>query len=341
MPKKSKEIELKYSAPENTPISKKGYFVTPLDNGWVAERNVVNSGTMDIASYGSLVTLIGSFIAFMLGSVVTGDGETLNFIWGSSLAGTVLTGSMSTFIVPAIFRGKRNRRAMNHAIEINAQLIKDWLLKKYNLSIDSVNANLLSAWTSGLNHGYKNQNFTDSKGNKYKLDYIVVNGINEFFVVPVSVDDTAALKPQNDVLTLDTATTTENADTGVTSQQETVFTDEAATLYSSIVTRVQKLNSMNVSVEKQHTIEFITKELSDVIQLHQKALLLTDDKKTLPRVISVLSNLNDELDKLILTELADVETQLLVKENHLNSRKQENTESVKAIDALESQKVEK
>ena len=48
MPKKSKEIELKYSAPENTPISKKGYFVTPLDNGWVSERNVVNSGTMDI-----------------------------------------------------------------------------------------------------------------------------------------------------------------------------------------------------------------------------------------------------------------------------------------------------
>jgi len=51
MSKKSKEIELKYSAPENTPISKKGYFVTPLDNGWVLERNAVNSKAADTVGY--------------------------------------------------------------------------------------------------------------------------------------------------------------------------------------------------------------------------------------------------------------------------------------------------
>lgn len=332
MSKKSKEIEVKYSAPENTPVSKKGYFITPLDNGWVSERNAVESGTMDILLSGSVMTFVGSALAFVIGGLFNG-GE-INFILSGSLAGAVLTGSVSTFTIPAIFKGKRNRKAMNYAIAINAQLIKDWLLKKYNLSISSASATFLSVWTSGLNYGYESQNFTDSKGNKYKLDYIVVKGFKEFFVVPVSVDDTSALKSQNDVLTLNATTTVGSQGSELTPQQETVFTDEAATLYSSIVTRIQKLNSMNVSVEKQHTIEFIIKELSDVVQLHQKALLLTDDKKTLPRVISVLSNLNDELDKIILAELADVETQLLVKENHLNSRKQENIESIRAVESL-------
>jgi hypothetical protein len=333
MSKKSKEIELKYSTPENTPVSKKGYFVTPLDSGWVSERNNVDSEAASAVTGAPILAAVGSFFTFAISTFFT-SGEALGLIWGASAAGVVAVGSISTFLIPAIFRGKKNNKAMDYAIEVNARFIQDWLLKKYNLSIDSANANLLSAWTSGLNHGHKNQNFTDSKGNKYKLDYIVVDGINEFFVVPVSVDDTSALKPQNDVLTLDVATTVNTTESETASQQETVFTDEAATLYSSIVTRVQKLNSMNVSVEKQHTIEFITKELSDVIQLHQKALLLTDDKKTLPRVISVLSNLNDELDKLILAELADVETQLLVKENHLNSRKQENIEPIRAIESL-------
>lgn len=332
MSKKSKEIELKYSTPENTPVSKKGYFVTPLDNGWVLERNMVESNVTDTAFSIPLLGVLGTFFSSVIGLFI-GGGEMAGFIWGLSAGGALTVGSISTLVVPAIFKGNKNKKAMNYAIEVNGRFIQDWLLKKYNLSIDSTNANLLSAWTSGLAYGQRNQNFTDSKGNKYKLDYIVVDGTHEFFVVPVSVDDTSALKPQNDVLALNTATTVVSTAEN-TSQQETVFTGEAATLYSSIVTRVQKLNSMNVSVEKQHTIEFITKELGDVIQLHQKALLLTDDKKTLPRVISVLSNLNDELDKLILAELADVETQLLLKENHLNSRKQENIESIRAVESL-------
>lgn len=333
MSKKSKEIELKYSAPENTPISKKGYFVTPLDNDWVSERNMVQSNVTDTVFSIPLLGVIGTFFSSAIGACI-GGGEVAGFIWGLSAGGALTVGSIFTLVAPAIFKGNKNKKAMNYAIEVNGKFIQDWLLKKYNLSIDSANANLLSAWTSGLSYGQKNQNFTDSKGNKYKLDYIVVDGTHEFFVVPVSVDDTSALKPQNDVLSLNTTTAVDSTGSESTAQQNAVFTGEASTLYSSIITRVQKLNSMNVSVEKQHTIEFITKELGDVVQLHQKALLLTDDKKTLPRVISVLSNLNDELDKLILAELADVETQLLVKENHLNSRKQENIEPIRAVESL-------
>lgn len=332
MSEKSKEIELVYSTPENTPVSKKGYFVSPIDKEWVAQRNSDFDMYMSIGAAGSIATLIASPIGgFTVSNLVESIGA-----WGfwGGLVGFVLTG-LSVSILPLRKKVLANNSAIIYAQKFNANFIKDWLLKKYNLIVDENNAYNLSAYVTELQFIDSSQDFSDSKGAQYKLDFIDVNGVKEYFVVSADAGtgDKLALKASVDSLALGSS-----SNEAVQGRKEesfkSPFSGEASTLHSSIITRIQKLNTMGVDADKQYTLNFIAEELLSVVKLHERASALGAEESVQKQTVAVLSDLNDELDKLIISELADIERQFAIKRSHLSERKMGSNSSVKAIESL-------
>jgi hypothetical protein len=334
MSKKSKEIELVYSAPENTPVSNKGYFVSPIDKKWVTKQNSDLDGQISIMLLGSTFTVTGSMVGGGLVSLSTlmESIGTLG-LWGGVVSFTLA--GLSACILPVVKKYNRTNKAINYAQNFNANLIKDWLLKKYNLIVDDKNAYKLSGYVTELKLVDSSQEFSDSKGIQYKLEFMDVNGVKEYFVVSANAgkSDELALKASVDSLALSSS----NSEVEQGKKEEpfkSFFSGEATTLHSSIVTRIQKLNTMGVDADKQYTLNFIAEELLSVVKLHERAAALGSEESVQKQTVAVLSDLNDELDKLIISELADIERQFAIKRSHLSERKMGSNSSIKAIESL-------
>lgn len=334
MSEKSKEIELVYSPPEKTPVSKKGYFVSPIDKSWVTKQDSDVNFYSSVIITGGMITLMASpvggiFIPHLVESIgAWGFGGNL-----ASFAGVILTG-FSASILPIFKKFNRANKTVNYAQKFNANLIKDWLLKKYNLVVDDKSAYKLSGYVTELR--YENsQEFSDSRGLEYKLDFIEVNGAKEYFVVSANAgkNDELALQASIDKLALDPSTN-EVEQNEKEEPFKSPFSGEATTLHSSIVTRIQKLNTMGVDTDKQYTLNFIAEELLSVVKLHERAVALGSEESVQNQTVAVLSDLNDELDKLIISELADIEREFSIKRSHLSERKMGSNSSVKAIESL-------
>jgi len=328
----SKEIELQYSSPENAPVSKKGYFVSPIDKGWVEARNKTAKLIGNLNYVGSMTTLGVVSVVFMAYIPSLPHNMDIPTELLMSMGGWLSAGLSGSFF-PFMSKKKRNKEAAQYAARVTAKLIQDWLLKKYNLTVDESNAEQLASYVSGLGNVLRvNDHFYDSKGDYYRLGSVSVNGVEEYFVIleKLGDSDANALKPKLDALTID-AEAVANA-----SQEEPkfAFNGEAKILHASIVARIQKLSTMDVDADKQYTLNFVAEELADVIEIQKKASSLDSTESIQSHIVAVLSDLNDELDKLIISELAEFERQLSVKRNHLAERKMGSNSSVKAIESL-------
>lgn len=337
MPKNSKEIELVYSTPENTPVSKKGYFVSPIDKGWLMERakkrnkldSIMNVGGM-VSVFSTLATLFGS--AFIVHDV----GQAFLITGGVALTG------VSSSVFPFIRGRRKQTKAMHFSSQVNATFVKDWLFKKYNLTIDDDNALPVSGRIIELITGYKadlgntRDFFYDSKGDKYKIDSINVNGNTEFFVVFVAAakNDEHALKPKLDRLAIDADIDNTKSESESTTQNKNkfAFPGEAETLYSSILDRLSSLEDMELEANDRYSVDFVITELDDVISLYKNAMKLKSEESIHNQTVSALSDLNDELDRIILSEMTKIERKFAVKRTHFQDRKTNN--EVKAIESL-------
>lgn len=328
----SKEIELQYSSPENTPVSKKGYFVSPIDKGWVEARNKTTSKIEAFRGVGiissSITGFAGMSAAIFIAAAHISAGSWI--VMAGSLSWIALGSTAS--ILSSMPKKKRNDKASQYAISITGKLIQDWLLKKYSLTVDDSSAKRLGSYVNGFEHDVRpDGHFYDSKGDYYRLGSVDVNGTEEYFVILEKLGDAStALKPKLDVLTVDAGAEAN------TLQEETkfAFNGEAEILHASIVARIQKLSAMDIDADKQYTLNFVAEELADVIEIQKKASSLDSTESIQSHIVAVLSDLNDELDKLIISELAEFERQLSVKRNHLAERKAGRNSSVKAIESL-------
>ena len=334
MSEKSKEIELVYSDPAKTPVSKKGYFVSPIDRNWVIQRNSDFNKQMSIMISGSGATIVTSVFG---GGIVSFYplAESIGALgfWGGVVSFTLA--GLSASILPVVKKYNRTNKAINYAQRFNANLIKDWLLKKYNLVVDDKNAFKLSGYVTELQLVDSSQAFSDSKGIQYRLEFMDVDGVKEYFVVSANAgkSDELALKASVDSLALGFS----GSEAEQNKKEEpfkSPFSGEATILHSSIVTRIQKLNTMDVDADKQYTLNFIAEELLSVVKLHERAVALDSEESVQKQAVAVLSDLNDELDKLIISELADIEREFAIKRSHLSERKTGSNSSVKAIESL-------
>jgi hypothetical protein len=328
----SKEIELQYSSPKNAPVSKKGYFVSPIDKGWVEARNKTTSKIEAFRSVGIVSSSITGF-AGMSASICMAAAHIVGGSW-IMMAGALswMAFGSTASILSSMPKKKRNDKASQYAISVTGKLIQDWLLKKYSLTVDDSNAERLGSYVNGFaNEARLTGHFYDSKGDYYRLGSVDVNGTEEYFVILEKLGDAAAaLKPKLNVLTIDAGAEA----AGLQEETKFAFTGEAEILHASIVARIQKLSTMDVDADKQYTLNFVAEELADVIEIQKKSSSLDSTESIQSQIVAVLSDLNDELDKLIISELAEFERQLSVKRNHLAERKTGSNSSVKAVESL-------
>jgi len=338
MSEKSKEIELQYSTPENAPVSKKGYFVSPIDKNWLAERAKKRNKLDSIMSVGGIVTSFATMLS-LFGSVFFAFSD-----WGQvfSIAGGVALTGVSGSVLPFIHNSRKQTKAMRFSSQINATFVKDWLFKKYNLTINDENAGPISTYIiriiAGTGAPTENMRdfFFDSKGDKYQVDSINANGNIEFFVVFLTSakNDTKALKPKLDRLAIDASAENIEEDNGTNTQNKSrfVFPGEAETLYSSILDRLHSLEDMELDANERYSVDFVISELDDVISLYKNAMKLKSEESIHNQTVSALSDLNDELDRIALSEMTKIERKFAVKRTHFQDRKTNN--EVKAIESL-------
>lgn len=338
--KVKQEVDLTQVSLSENALSSRGYFASPfsLENRRLIRKSFFFSGggLMSLAGGGggnasllSLAVAIGTYFqgAFLASSISMG----------------VLAVSAGLGAGGLIKMSRRNKKIYNLMVKMeNTQLpiVEDWLKNRYNLELDQETLANLNKSIFGSNFSFSNIplpskqlynsfyivdnniEFRNKKGDFFLLKSLGENGQKEFYVEEIT---------RKEVTAVDKVTDTKKVHS---------FNGEASTLYESIVARVASLSETPLDPEQQYYLSSMSAALENVITIDAQYKKVNMADESPARVIEILSTLNNKVSRIQTAVLAEFEKQLFIQASSLNEQKVQE-ESIKAIDALESQEVEK
>jgi hypothetical protein len=338
--KVKQEVDLTQVSLSENALSPRGYFTSPFS---LEKRKLIRKsffyngdGLMTLAVGGggnaTLIALMAGVTAYLNEAFLA-----------SSISMGALAVSVGLGTGGYIKMSRRNKKIYSLMAKMeNAQLpiVEDWLKTRYNLELDQQTLASLNESIFGSNFSFSNIplpskrlsnsfyavdnniEFRDKKGDFFLLKSLGVKGQKEFYVEEVTRKEVTAVDKITD------------------SKKIHAFNGEASTLYESIVARVGSLNNTPLDSEQQYYLSSMSAALENVVAIDAQYKKVNMSDESPARVIEILSTLNDKVSRIQTAVLAELEKQLFIQSSSLNEQ-QLQIEPVKAIDALESQKVEK
>ena len=287
--------------PENSVVSAGELFTSTVDSIWAREKIDTHFGVEAPIFVGFFTTVFGVAVSLGIGSLtgINGNEDFQNIIEAST--GYVLGASGLVTTATAFFVrhfGKKQKRIFETSVSINQKPVVEWLYGRYGVKVSGNEAYMVSRYVS---FGMAGLRFSDDEGKDFILQ---INDYKEYFIV----DAPEARKPaESDIV-----------DAVAPKIAETFLSGEALILGESIASRLEQLKSFDLSVESNHIVSRIEQDLKQAFQLHMKLHNL--GRENLSDIVDILSELNQELNELIVGQVNDIKNEFAIQKRYIKSR---------------------
>lgn len=297
----SKEIEIVKNNKDL--VSKKGYYISPIDSTWRRETNY--TADHEPVLFWSMVTPLLGFGGVLVAIQIPGAG-----LLGSIAAAGI---GLIPGIVPAVFMSRHQRKYKKVAEKVNEEecaYISKWLEERYGISVSKETSRELVIFVT--KYFYKKEDgypiydgkFIDNKGTKYSMKYIEGDPV-EFYV------EEAKEVKINEVPKISAIQSKDPRDK---------FTGQANVLYKKLVKQIQVASQLNLNVENQHFLSRIDADLQDVIELNKAALRINFSAGSPQKCTEILESLLKEVESILNESMKDIEKKLSTKKTYIESR---------------------